>query len=126
MMPHGFKNSPKIFRRTMMLILHGLISSCCLVYIDDILIYGEDIIEHDKNLTLVVGRLKKYRFMQNDTNKQIRQEEVVFLGFRISHNVIKPVVSRSQGICSSSEPKTRRELQRFLGLNSYDRLFIKI
>jgi hypothetical protein len=39
-MPQGYKNSPAIFQRTMNLIFRDLIGSKCIIYIDDILVFG--------------------------------------------------------------------------------------
>ena len=49
-MPQGYKNSPAIFQRGMTMILEGLLDVACVVYLDDILIFGENQSEHDKNL----------------------------------------------------------------------------
>jgi hypothetical protein len=40
-MPQGFKNSPGIFQRAMMIVLKDLLNKICLIYIDDILIFSE-------------------------------------------------------------------------------------
>lgn len=38
---------------------------------------------------------------------------------------MKPIVERQQGICDYKPPNTKKELQRFLGMINYDRMFIK-
>ena len=47
-MPMGFKNSPAIFQRYMDNVLGDLIGKCCSIYVDDVLIFGKDEIEHDR------------------------------------------------------------------------------
>jgi hypothetical protein len=47
-MPQGYKNSPAIFQRMMNLIFAELIGKKCLVYIDDVLVFGETVEQHDK------------------------------------------------------------------------------
>lgn len=49
-MPFGLCNAPATFERMMEKILHGLISKICFVYLDDIVIYGEDFKEMIENL----------------------------------------------------------------------------
>ena len=49
-MPQGYINSPAIFQRGMNMILEGLVGLTCFVYLDDILIFGKDKCEHDKDL----------------------------------------------------------------------------
>lgn len=59
-MLQGFKNSLEIFQREITLILEGLMNKACLVYVDDILIFGVSLEEHDSNLYLVKQRIKGY------------------------------------------------------------------
>ena len=124
-MPQGFKNSPAVFQRSMDYVMKGLIGKGCIVYIDDILVYGKTRDEHDANLKQVLKRLETYGLNENKDKRVERVEEITFLGFRLSYNTTKPLTSRTQGIKEYREPKTRKELQRFIGLINYDRGFIK-
>ena len=51
-MPFGLCNAPATFERLMELTLSGLTWSCCLVYLDDIIVYGRDFYEAHQNLRL--------------------------------------------------------------------------
>jgi hypothetical protein len=64
-MPQGFKNSPAVFQRAMNMILGDIIGNGCVVYIDDILVYGESKEAHDVNLKKVQERLVKYNLKEN-------------------------------------------------------------
>lgn len=123
-MPQGYKNSPAIFQRAMNIIFQDLIDRICLIYIDDILIFGENKIKHDKNLETVLKRIKEYGLVENIHKRQECLEEINFLGYRISLNKIKPLVKRCQGILDYATPKTKKQLQRLLGVINYDRNFI--
>ena len=46
LMPFSLTNAPAIFQRTMNQVLNGLIGKCCMVYIDDIVVYSKDEDEH--------------------------------------------------------------------------------
>lgn len=124
-MPQGFKNSPAIFQRAMTLIFEGLIGKCCLIYIDDILVFGRTETEHENNLKLVMERIKKYGLVQNENKGQKKVKFVDFLGYRIGENTISPLTKRAEGIMNYKTPSTRKELQRFLGMINFDRIFIK-
>jgi hypothetical protein len=52
-MPQGYKNSPVVFQRAMNLMFGDLIGEKCLVYIDDILVFGRILEEHDENVKAV-------------------------------------------------------------------------
>ena len=122
-MPQGYKNSPGVFQRVMTIMLESLLDEACLVYIDDILIFGMTEKDHDMNLAKVLSRLEEYQLEENLDKRRYKKEKVVFLGFRISCNTVKPTIARSQGIAEYATPRTKKALQRFLGLLNYDMSF---
>ncbi|KAG0435276.1 Retrovirus-related Pol polyprotein from transposon 17.6 [Dictyocoela muelleri] len=109
----------------MSLILKDFINKICIVYIDDILVFGKNIQEHDQNLKSVLKRLSEYDLEENKEKRLEKKEAVIFLGYEISLNKIKPALDRAQGIIDYKIPKTKKELQRFLGMINYDRIFVK-
>ncbi|KAF9756178.1 Transposon Ty3-I Gag-Pol polyprotein [Nosema granulosis] len=94
-MPQGFKNISAIFQRAMQLILEDLLESSCLVYVDDILVFGETIEEHDKNLRKVLDRLEQSNLVENKEKRIIRVENIKFLGYEISFNKVRPSIERA-------------------------------
>ena len=56
-LPFGVASAPFIFQRIMEGILQGIPGVC--VYLDDILVSGKDIQEHNRNLEAVFTRLKE-------------------------------------------------------------------
>lgn len=52
-MPFGLCNAPATFKRLMEKVLYGLISKICFVYLDDVIIYGNDFNEILKNFKMV-------------------------------------------------------------------------
>ena len=123
-LPQGFKNAPSLFQRGMTLVLRGLINSRCIVYIDDILIFGRSLEEHDKNLAIVKSRLQEYGLSVNKEKSVIGKTEISFLGFRLSKNKVQPSMERSSGITNFPLPTTKRQMRKFLGLLNYDREFV--
>lgn len=124
-MPQGFKNSPSIFQQAMNYIFGELIGKSCLIYIDDILIFGENKSEHDENFEKVQSVIKKFGLNENLEKRIFAKEEVCFLGYIIGKNKIKPKEERAQGIVEFKRPLSKKEVQRFIGLVNYDRQFIK-
>lgn len=49
-MLQGYKNSPATFQKGMTMMLNGLIGVSCFVYLDDIIVFGRDKAEHNRNL----------------------------------------------------------------------------
>ena len=50
-MPFGLVNAPATFQRLMEVVLAGLAHSMCVVYLDDILVFGKTVSEQNLNLT---------------------------------------------------------------------------
>ena len=58
-MPFGLYNAPATFQRVMELALRGLQWTTCLIYLDDIIIFGATFKEHMLRLTGVLQRIRK-------------------------------------------------------------------
>lgn len=61
----GFKNSPMIMQRIMDKILDGMIRKNLIVYLDDIIIFDDDLKFHKKNVFEVIRRLNRNKFRVN-------------------------------------------------------------
>jgi hypothetical protein len=59
-MPFGLKAAPRTSQRSINNILSGVIGFRCLVYLDDIILLGETIEEHNEKLRDVFDRLRQY------------------------------------------------------------------
>jgi hypothetical protein len=55
--PFGLCNAPATFERLMETVLAGLQWDICLIYLDDVIIYGKNFDEMIRNLSLVFDRL---------------------------------------------------------------------
>ena len=64
-MPMGLKHAGLTFQRMVNTLLKGLIGEMCFVYLDDIIIFSEDIETHEQRVKQVLERLK----MQRTPNK---------------------------------------------------------
>ena len=58
-MPFGLVNAPATFQRLMEIVLTGLARDGCHVYLDDVLVYGKTLEEHNANLASVLTRIRK-------------------------------------------------------------------
>ena len=56
-LPFGLKNAPSIFQRMIDDVLKEYIGKICYVYIDDIIVFGQDIEDHLKNFETIFERL---------------------------------------------------------------------
>jgi len=80
--------APSQFQRLMDLVLTGLLWNCCLVYLDDIIIFSKTFDQHLDRLTAVFERLSKADLKIKASKCEILREEVRFLGHVISSSGI--------------------------------------
>ena len=58
-MPFGLTNAPAAFQRFMNDIFSDLLDVCVMIYLDDILIYSNNMSEHHRHVKEVLKRLRK-------------------------------------------------------------------
>ena len=119
-MPFGLKNSAQAFQRLMDGVLRDL--PRVFVYLDDILVASSSAQQHAEDLKLVLARLRAAGLTVNRKKCILGQEEVKFLGHLVSAAGIVPLPSKVKAIDAMPRPRTKEDLQRFLGcLNFYHR-----
>ncbi|GKT33576.1 Retrovirus-related Pol polyprotein from transposon 297, partial [Aduncisulcus paluster] len=123
-MPFGLKNAPAYF--TMMLedILVGLVRVSCLIYIDDIIVFGETLPELIDNYVKVLGRLSKANMKVNVLKMQLVCEEVKYLGVMISGDGIAASEEKIEQLDKLHVITNKSELKSLLGLAAYLSPFI--
>ena len=89
-MPFGLCNAPATFQRIMELALRGLQWSCCLIYLDDVIIFGHTFDEHLSRLRAVLERIKQAGMKLKPSKCHFFQPQVEFLGHIISGEGVLP------------------------------------
>lgn len=106
-------------------ILFNYLDDFCTVYLDDILIYSKDPIEHEKHVKLVFQRLREAG-LQADINKcEFNVEKTRYLGFIIGTNGLSVDPEKITAIKNWNVPKNVKEVQSFLGFCNFYRRFIR-
>ena len=82
-MPFGLTNAPATFQAYINKALAGLLDTCCVVYLDDILIYSPDRETHAEHVRAVLLRLRKHTLYANRKKCKFFTTKVEFLGFLI-------------------------------------------
>lgn len=113
-MPYGINSAPEIFQKLIYTMFNGLES--IVPYMDDVLICGSTLSEHNHRLRAVLERARKYNLRFSKSKMQLAKTEIKFLGHMVSEKGLSPGISKVEAINKMSSPKNKQELQRFLGI----------
>ncbi|KAL5960551.1 Retrovirus-related Pol polyprotein from transposon [Taenia solium] len=122
-MPFGLCNAAATFQHLMRTALMGLFPKHCIIYLDNILVFGRDMQEHNANLKLVLDRLRDAGLTLNPKKCHF-QRSVTFLGHTVSSNGMAATEDRTNQVRTWPTPMNQTELRSFLGLASYYRRFV--
>ena len=99
--------------------------STCLVYLDDVLIYGKNFSEHLERLEGVLKRIKDAGLKLSPQKCSFLQTSLKFLGHIVSETGISPDEEKIAKVKNWPKPENIEELRSFLGFANYYRRFIK-
>jgi predicted aspartyl protease len=123
-LPMGISTAPDEYQAAMTRIL-GDLSEFVIVYLDDILVFSNTMEEHLSHLRAVFERLQEYDVTLNAKKCHFVRKEVNYLGYTLTADGIKPQAKKVAAIMQLEEPKTRKQLRRFLGMITYYREMIR-
>lgn len=121
-LPFGVTSVPDIFPRTMEGPLKGI--PLVVVYLDDILVSGEDEADHLKNLAEVLSRLEEAGLLLKRSKCAFMQKEVEYLGHRVDAKGLHPVEKKVKAIMDAAAPTSITELKAYLSLLNYFNKFL--
>jgi hypothetical protein len=123
-MPMGLRNSPAIHQRHVMAALRDHIGEICHIYLDDIVIWSNNVAEHTKHIDLIMTALRKARLYCNPAKCKFYLLELDFLGHHISERGIEANSSKIDRILHWPTPKSSTDVRAFLGLVRYVAAFL--
>ncbi|CEH14709.1 retrotransposon nucleocapsid protein [Ceraceosorus bombacis] len=123
-MPFGLCNAPSTFQALMNYVFWDMLDITVLIYLDDILIYTGEGVDHDAVVQTVLGRLREYRLFAKASKCEFDVEEVEYLGFLASTKGVRMDPKRVQTMNDWPAPRNVHQLQVFLGYANYYRRFI--
>ena len=122
----GFTNAPGTFQSMMNDILGDLIrNGHVMVYLDNILIFGNDLKEHRKIVQEVLKRLRNNDLYAKAEKSFFEADKIEYLGMIISkgHVAMDPV--KVKAVLEWPEPTKVKQVQAFLGFANFYRRFIR-
>src|SRR6218665_1787640 len=124
-MPFGLCNAPATFQRLMDIVLSGLNFEMCLVYLDDVIIFGDTPEQHLLRLGKVFERLRAANLKLKPSKCRLMRRHVDFLRYVISQEGVSVDPSKIRDVVDWPVPQRLKDVRSFLGLCSYYRRFIR-
>ena len=80
-MPFGLCNAPGIFRWTMERVLYGLVGEICLVYLDDVVVFGKTKEKHAENWRIILERFRDHNLTLKPSKCSFSKVSLKLLGY---------------------------------------------
>ena len=123
-LPFGVANGVATYQRLMSLVLAGISWETCIAYVDDLIVLGRSFEEHLCNLKTVFDRLVMHGLKIKPSKCELFRRSVTYLGHLVSNSGILPCNVNIRAILEYPQPKTIKQLKRFLGMANFFRRFI--
>ncbi|MEL7307077.1 MAG: reverse transcriptase domain-containing protein [Pseudomonadota bacterium] len=123
-MPFGLCGAPQSFQRVMASILRDQNWKHCVIYLDDILVHGKTLKEHNERLRSVLRCLSNAGVKLSPNKCSFMKTETVYLGHVIDKKGLRTDPAKIEKILNWPEPKSTKELHTFISLCGYYRKFI--
>jgi len=123
--PFGLTCAPSVFHRLMDFVLCGLSYITCLVYLDDIIVFGRTFEEQLVRLSEVFDRIRQANVKLKLSKCSFFQRKVSFLGQVLSESGIAMQSGTVEVVRDWPPCRNLTELRAFLGTCGYYRRFVK-
>jgi len=124
--PFGVCNAPSAFSRMIDHVFPPLEFGDCLVkYIDDLLIFSDNMEDHLVHLRRVFERMAAEKLYPKLSKCKFGLHEVEFLGHVVGREGIKPDPHKVNAVLNAPVPSNLTELRGFLGILNYFQRFIE-
>ena len=119
--PFGLVNAPAQYNRWMQEVLKGLEVKR---YVDDIIVSGRTLEEHNRRLGQVLQRCREHGVKLKPSKCKIAWNEVKVLGHIVSAEGIRADPEKLEAINKMAPPTKVQELRTFLGMTAFYRKFV--
>ena len=115
----GLSVSPSIFQRIMSDILRKELGKGVIVYLDDILLYSVNVMDHLSLLKRVLQAISKAGILLKPQKCKLCVTTLNYLGYTITHEGYRPQEDKVKAIREFPQPTTKKALKRFIGMMGF-------
>ena len=123
-MPFGHTNALAAFQHFMNDIFADMVDICVIIYLNNILVYSDNIDQHRTHVCEVLRRLHKNGLYMGAHKCSFHQDMVEYPGYIPSPTGLTMDPAKVQTIQDWPEPCKIEEIQSFLGFTNFYRRFI--
>ncbi len=120
-MPYSLSSGSEVYQKAMDVLFSGY---PCEIIVDDILVWGSTLAEHDAKLKKVLQRAREINMKLNKKKCHFRVQEVSYVGHLLSGKGVSADPAKTKAITEMPPPGDVKGLQRFLGMTNYISKFI--
>ena len=126
-LPFGLKLSGNFFNYLVqnMIAEDEILSKNCLNYVDDVIIFTQDLETHRDCMRRLFIVLRNAGLKIHNGKCEILKNSVQFVGHRFGSTGIEPITSKIDAMLSFPRPVNKKTLRSFIGMVSFYRVYIK-
>jgi hypothetical protein len=121
----GLTNCPSTFQQVMNDVFREYLNKFVIIYLDDILIYSSDAVQHEQHLKLVLQKLREHKLYCRPHKCHFNQAELEYLGHVVGRDGVRVDPRKVKVVQDWPVPKDVHQLRSFLGMANYFRRFIQ-
>src|ERR1700688_3235867 len=110
-MPFGLTNAPASFQEFINDTLRPFLNIFCTAFLDDNLIYSDNLKEHKEHVRAVMTALKEAGFYLKAEKCDFHKEEIKYLGLIVGVNGIRIDSEKVQAVKNWEAPEKLKEVQ---------------
>ena len=126
-MPFGLCNAQSTFQRSMDELVQKVHADGLPgvdAYVDNFIVFSKTFEEHMDTLERLLHYVDFYNLSLRCDKCEFFKPEIEFLGFIITGETVKPSPNNVRKVREFPRPKTRRQLQQFIGVANFNRKFV--
>jgi hypothetical protein len=116
-LPFGISSASEVFQKQMSQMFEDLDGVECVV--DDILVWGNNEVEHNRRLKQVLEGANARGFRLNKSKCKFNMTELKYVGHVLSRDGLKPDPDKITAVRDMKAPHDKSSLRRFMGMVQY-------
>jgi hypothetical protein len=124
-MPFGLTNALASFQWWINEVLSDYLDVFCIAYLDDILIYSDNIKQHRQHKKMILERVEEVGLRLKASKCKCHTDRTEYLGYIISPSGIQMDLEKVRAVAEWRGPMNVKGVQSFLGFANFYRRFIR-